>query len=106
LEIQIFVVALMIHRQTGGNLSQLLQKLSLVIRERERMNSKIQSLTAEGQMQAYVLAGLPFVVGGMIAVANPAYMVPLLENPIVFVIAGILLITGFLWMQKIIRFDY
>lgn len=106
LEIQIFVVALMIHRQTGGNLSQLLGKLSTVIRERERMNTKIQALTAEGQMQALVLGGLPFFVGGAITVLNPGYMAPLLQYPIVFVIAGSLLVGGFVWMQKIIRFDY
>jgi tight adherence protein B len=106
LEIQIFVVALMIHRQTGGNLAQLLAKLSNVIREREKMATKIQALTAEGQMQAFVLAGLPFAVGGFISITNPGYMAPLLEYPIIFAMAGTLLVVGFLWMQKIIRFDY
>lgn len=106
LEIQIFVVALMIHRQSGGNLSQLLNKLSAVIRERQKMDAKIQALTAEGKVQAYVLCGLPFFIAVIISVLNPTYMAPLLKYPMVFVVAGCFMVTGVLWMQKIINFDY
>jgi tight adherence protein B len=106
LELKIFVVALMIHRQTGGNLSHLLHKLSMVIREREKMRGKIGALTAEGKFQAYILIGLPFFVGGVISLINPTYMEPMLEFPVIFVIAGGLLVAGTLWMQRIINFDF
>ncbi|TVQ02349.1 MAG: hypothetical protein EA381_03445 [Planctomycetaceae bacterium] len=105
IEIKIFVVAMSIHRSTGGNLSQLLIKLSNVIRERERIRGKVDALTAEGKFQAYLLIGLPFVLAGVIAIINPGYMTPLFRYPIVFVIAAGLLSVGYLWMKKIINFD-
>lgn len=105
IEIKIFVVAMSIHRSTGGNLSQLLIKLSNVIRERERIQGKVDALTAEGKFQAYLLIGLPFVLAGVIAIINPGYMLPLFKYPIVFVIAAGLLTVGYFWMQKIINFD-
>jgi tight adherence protein B len=106
LEIKIFVVALVIHRQSGGNLSSLLQKLSEVIREREQVRLKVSALTAEGQMQAYILGLLPIGVAGFISATNPTYLQPLLDVPIVFMIAGSFLVAGFLWIQRIINFDF
>jgi tight adherence protein B len=76
LEIKIFVVALSIHRQTGGNLSALLMKLSHVIRERMKLEDKVGALTAEGQMQAYVLLGLPFLVSALVYFIHPTYFEP------------------------------
>jgi len=106
LELKIFVVALMIHRQTGGNLSHLLLKLSSVIREREKIRGKIGALTAEGKFQAYILVALPFVIGGMFSIINPDYMEPLLRFPIIFVVAGLFMTAGIIWMRRIIDFDF
>lgn len=105
IEIKIFVVAMSIHRTTGGNLSVLLIKLANVIRERERIRGKVDALTAEGKFQAYLLIGLPFALAGVITIMNPKYMLPLLQYPIVIVMAAGLMTIGYLWMQKIIRFD-
>lgn len=105
IEIKIFVVALSIHRTTGGNLSQLLLKLSNVIRERERIRGKVDALTAEGKFQAYLLIGLPFLLAGVISFINPGYLAPLIRYPIVFVLAAGMLTLGYVWMQKIINFD-
>ena len=106
LEVKVFVVALSIHRTTGGNLSQLLLKLSRVIRERERVRGKIEALTAEGKFQAYILVGLPFILAGILSLMNPGYLLPLLDYPIIFVITAVFLVTGYLWMQRIINFDH
>ena len=59
LELKIFVLAMLVQQQTGGNLAELLDKLSHIIRERYKLRGKIQALTAEGRMQAMVLLGLP-----------------------------------------------
>ena len=59
LEIKIFVLALLVQQQTGGNLAELLDKLADVVRERFRIRGKIKALTAEGRMQALVLLVLP-----------------------------------------------
>ena len=61
LEIKIFVLALLVQQQTGGNLAELLDKLSGIIRERFQMHGQIRTLTAEGRAQAAVLLVLPLV---------------------------------------------
>src|SRR5262249_57164429 len=58
-EVKIFVLAMLVQQQTGGNLAELLDKLSGVVRERFRVPGKIKALTAEGRMQATVLLVLP-----------------------------------------------
>ena len=65
LDIKIFVLALLIQRQTGGNLAEVLDNLSGVVRERFRVQAKIRALTAEGRMQALVLLVLPFALLGI-----------------------------------------
>jgi tight adherence protein B len=106
LEIKIFVVALMIHRQAGGNLSSLLSKLSSVIREREKIRGKIAALTAEGKFQAYILAGLPFAVGVAISLLNPGYISQLFQYPRLIVAMLAFEIAGILWMRRIIDFEF
>src|SRR6202030_4138555 len=59
LEMKIFVLAVMVHNQTGGNLAELLDRLSTVIRDRYRIRGSIQALTAEGRMQMMILLALP-----------------------------------------------
>jgi tight adherence protein B len=105
LEIKIFVVALTINASSGGNLSLLLEKLSVVIRERDKMQDKVMAMTAEGRMQAYMLVALPFGLAAMISVVNPTYILPLLDYK--SVVAGMILWmgVGVLWMQRIINFD-
>jgi tight adherence protein B len=105
LEIKIFVVALTINASSGGNLSLLLEKLSVVIRERDKMQDKVMALTAEGRMQAYMLVALPFGLAAMISVVNPTYILPLLDYK--SVVAGMILWmgVGVMWMQSIIHFD-
>src|SRR5215831_2903505 len=58
LEIKIFVLALLVQQQTGGNLAELLEKLADIVRERFRMRAKIKALTAEGRLQAIILLAL------------------------------------------------
>jgi tight adherence protein B len=105
LEIKIFVVALTINATAGGNLSLLLEKLSVVIRERDKMQDKVMALTSEGRMQAYMLVAMPFGLAAIISVVNPTYLLPLLDYK--SVVAGMILWmgVGVLWMQRIINFD-
>lgn len=105
LEIKILVVALSIHRTTGGNLAVLLLKLSRLIRERERIRGKLDTLTAEGRFQAYLLIALPFALAGIISLINPEYMAPLFDHPIVFVVMAGLLALGYVWIQRIIDIE-
>jgi len=105
LEIKIFVVAILIHRTSGGNLAELLEKLAAIVRDRFRIRSKIKALTAEGRFQALILLGLPFFVFGAMMVMNRPYAIKLFEHP--YLIGGALtsMALGAVWMQKIITFD-
>lgn len=105
LEIKIFVVALTINSTSGGNLSQLLNKLSQVIRDREKMREKVVALTAEGRLQAYMMIALPIGLAGIMSLISPTYLVPLFDYKAL--IAGTLLWmgVGYFWMQRIINFD-
>ena len=72
-ELRIFVLAILVQQQTGGNLAELLDRLSGLIRERFRIRGVVKTLTAEGRMQAMILMGLPPLIFGMILVINPDY---------------------------------
>src|SRR5262249_11008316 len=61
LEVRIFVMALLIQRQTGGNLSEVLERLAGLVRERLRLRGRVRTLTAEGRMQGLTLLVLPFL---------------------------------------------
>jgi tight adherence protein B len=106
LEINIFVVAMSIHRQSGGNLVHLLNKLSGVIRDREKIRGKIAALTAEGKLQAYVLLALPIFVALAMSVLNPGYMAELFDYPAVLGAAVVMEILGYLWLNRIVNFDF
>ena len=73
-EVKIFVMASMVQRQTGGNLAELMEKLSVMLRDRFRIQGVVKSLTAEGRMQALLLMALPPVMFFMMFALNPAYM--------------------------------
>lgn len=106
LELKIFVVAVAVHRQTGGNLSELLDNLATVIRGRHRIRGQVKALTAEGRMQAGILLGLPPLLMAVISVVNRQYMVSLLQYPLLIAGMFVFEILGALWLQKIVRFDF
>jgi tight adherence protein B len=105
LELKIFVLAVLVHRQTGGNLAELLDKLSSIVRDRFRIRGLIRTLTAEGRVQAGVLLALPFVMYGAMLVFNRDYALILLDHPWVPIASLGSLGFGWLWIRKIINFD-
>jgi tight adherence protein B len=76
--LDIFAAALLVQREVGGNLSQLLGNLSETIRDRFRVDQEVRALTAEGRMSGYVVAALPIGLGMVINVIQPDYLDPLL----------------------------
>jgi tight adherence protein B len=106
LEIKIFVLAVLVQQQTGGNLAELLDKLATVIRERFRLKGKITTLTAEGRMQALVLLAMPPALFLMILVLNRSYGQILLDNPALLLGTVLAEVFGALWIRKIVNFDY
>ena len=106
LEIKIFVLALLVQQQTGGNLAELLDKLSSVIRERFQIQGQIRTLTAEGRTQAAVLLVLPLVMFGLILFLNPEYASLLLARPELIVGCLVSEAVGALWIRQIVNFDF
>jgi tight adherence protein B len=106
LELKIFVLALLVQQQTGGNLAEMLDNLSIIIRERYTMRGKIQALTAEGRFQAIILLAMPPALFGLMLALNREYGEILLEHPTLIWITLISEAIGALWIRKIIQFDY
>jgi tight adherence protein B len=106
LEIKIFVLAVLVQQQTGGNLAELLDKLSGVIRERFKVRGKVRALTAEGRIQAVVLLSLPPAMFLMMLFLNRSYAQVLLDHPGLLVGVLVTETLGALWIRKIVNFEY
>jgi len=105
-DLRYFVIAVMIQRETGGNLAELLDNISKIIRERIKLLGQIRVLSAEGKMSAWVLGLLPFAAALMIQLTNPGFLAVLYTDPVgKKMIAGALtmMVLGVLAMRKIIR---
>ncbi|TXL66057.1 type II secretion system F family protein [Zeimonas arvi] len=106
IDLRYFVISVLLQRETGGNLSELLDNLSNLIRERFKLLGKIRVLSAEGKLSAYILIGLPFVTAGMIFLVNPQFMSVLWTDPaglsMVFA-AVVMMILGAFWMWRIVK---
>jgi len=81
-DLQIFVGSVLLQRDTGGNLVEILNSISATIRGRFVFKGKVAALTSEARFTAYILGGLPFFVIGAILWASPKYLRPLLEDPL------------------------
>jgi tight adherence protein B len=106
LEIKIFVLALVVQQQTGGNLAEILDNLATVIRERIRIRGKIRTLTAEGRLQAIILLALPPVIFLLILSLNREYGQVLLRHPELLIGMFVSECFGALWIRKIVNFDF
>jgi len=106
IEIQIFVMGVLIHRHTGGNLATLLDRLANIIRQRIQMKETVKSLTAEGRLQAAILLGLPVVMWLLIYLLNPGYAVKLFDHPTLISVTVFMMAVGAFWIRKIVVFDF
>jgi tight adherence protein B len=106
MELKIMVMAMLVQRQTGGNLAELLDKLSRVMRQRVEMKGMINAMTAEGRMQAVLLLIIPFVTWFVLYLLNPTYALKLFDHVTLIVATATLMIIGALWIRKIVNFDY
>ena len=95
-DVRYFVMAVIIQHETGGNLAELLGKLSALVRARFKLFAKVRVLAAEGKLSAWILTALPFCVAGVIYIVNPKHMLVLFTDP-----TGIKLVMGALAMMAI-----
>lgn len=105
-DMRYFIIAVLIQRETGGNLTELLGNISTLIRERLKLLGKVRVLSAEGRMSAWILCALPFVLAGVINLIHPKFMAVLWTDPMglkMIYAALVMMVLGALWMRKIIR---
>ena len=106
LDVNFFVTAVLIQRETGGNLAEIIDKISYVIRERFRIQGQLKIHTAQARLTGIVLAFLPVGVAFILFLMSPGYMKPLWEEPVgrsMIFGAIVLQIAGMLVIRKIIR---
>jgi tight adherence protein B len=105
-DVKFFVTAVMLQRETGGNLAEILDNLSYVIRERFKIMRQVRVYTAQGRLTMMLLMGLPPIIVVTMLMMNPSFIRPLFADPIghVLVVAGITLQTlGYFVIRKIIQ---
>src|SRR3989449_5247629 len=105
-DVKFFVTAVMLQRETGGNLAEILDNLSYLIRERFKIMRQVRVYTAQGRLTMMLLMGLPPIIVVSMQVLNPSFIHPLFADPIghILVVAGITLQTiGYFVIRKVIQ---
>ncbi|WP_168013232.1 type II secretion system F family protein [Halomonas salinarum] len=106
--VMVFVTSVLIQKETGGNLAELLDGLAKVIRDRFRFHRNVRTLSAQGRMAAWILSLLPFGLAGVLSITSPDFIPMLTENPTgrqLVLVAFVLIVIGILWMRRVVRID-
>ena len=104
-DVRIFISAVLIQREVGGNLAEILDKLSQLIRERFKLQRQLRVITAQGRMSGYILGALPIALGLMVFALNPEMMIRFATSSVgrfLMLFAAFMQIVGFLWIRKIV----
>ena len=104
--VMMLVTTVLIHRETGGNLTEVLDRLSSLIRGRFRFQRKVKTLSAEGRMSGWILVSMPFVLAAAIVLSSPTYLPLLINEPLgrkLVLGAFVAMLIGIYWIRKIIR---
>ena len=107
-DLEIFVTAVTIQRQTGGDLGHVLNTLATTVRERQKIHGQIMSLTAQGRLGAIVLCGLPVFMGVALYFINPSRMGLMFSEPLgwgMLLLSAITISAGYVIVRKIVDID-
>ncbi len=105
-DLKFFVTALSVQRETGGNLAEIIEAISRLIRQRYELLGRVQALSAEGKISAYILIALPFVMAGVLWTLNEEYMTLLFEDPLGHIMMGggaFMMLLGAFVMKNMIQ---
>jgi tight adherence protein B len=105
-DLNFFTTAVLIQRETGGNLTDILEKIAVLIRERFQLRNQIKALTAEGRMSGLILVLLPPVLLVVMMFINPTYQSTLISNPMGRIMSGtavMMQLLGMLMIRKIVN---
>jgi len=105
-DLRYFVIAVMIQRDTGGNLAELLDNISRLMRDRIKLLGTVRVLAAEGKLSAWILSLLPFALAMAMTVINPGFLNILFTDPLgqrLLLGAGMLMLTGIIWLWRLTK---
>lgn len=108
LDVRFFVTAVLIQRETGGNLSEILENLAHVVRERFKILRQVRVYTAHGRLTGYVLMALPAVLAIALSFINPEHMNVLFREPMGrMMLTGsiVLQIIGYIWIKRVVKIE-
>ncbi len=108
LDVRFFSTAVLIQRETGGNLSEILDNLAAVVRERFKIRRQVRVHTAHGRFTGYVLMALPAFLALALSFINPEHMNQLFEKPLgqLMIVASIIMqAIGFVWIRQVIKIE-
>ena len=107
-DVRILVTAILIQREVGGNLAEILDNLATVVRARFTIRRQLRVFTAQGRMTGYLLAALPLILFSILYMLNPGYMSILFTDPIGKILVAVAIgmqLIGLLWIRKIINIE-
>lgn len=102
----VVVTAVLVQRETGGNMAEILDRIAAVLRQRLRFRRRVKTLSAEGRMSAWILVLMPFVLSLVLMVIAPDYLPMLVDHPMGMRLIGAALLImafGIWWIRRIIR---
>jgi tight adherence protein B len=103
-----FVTAVLVQRETGGNLAEILDQISHVVRSRFRFQRRVRTLSAEGRLSAWILALVPLAMFGLVWLTTPSYLSVMVDTEIgrqLMLAGGLLAIVGVAWVRRIVRIE-
>jgi tight adherence protein B len=110
-DLDLCITAINVQREVGGNLAEILDVISYTIRERVRIKGEIAALTAQGRATAWVISALPIVLVLLLFVINRQYVMQFFNPETrgcgipILVLAGLMIVSGFIATQKIVQID-
>lgn len=105
-DVPIFVTAVLIQRDTGGNLAEVLENIAYVIRDRYRILGEVRTFTTQGRLSGLILGLLPVIMAGVLSILSPGYLQHMTEDQLGSVLISVavgLQIIGFFWIRKCVN---
>ena len=109
LDARFFVTAVLTQRETGGNLSEVLDNLATVIRDRFKVKRQVRVVTAHGRITGWILSAIPPVLAGLLFIISPEHMSPLISDPLGKQMVGVALflqVLGTLIIRRLVNVPY
>ena len=106
--VMVLVSSILIQKDTGGNLAEILEQIAKVIRSRFKFQRRVKTLSAEGRLSAWILVLVPFVMFIVISITNPGYLPMLVKDPMgiqLIIVAFFAMVIGIFWIRRILRID-